>query len=100
MPLPRAYIYLRGVLRRLATTLLLPLRLIRNFYFRRRSRRRLEDFIGIMGSSSCDASGRKTGGVKAVFLGDEAKSKEERILVQKLGEMHLNMARGRHADAN
>ncbi|KAL2273928.1 hypothetical protein FJTKL_04006 [Diaporthe vaccinii] len=86
MPLPR-YIYLRGVPRRLVTVLLFPLRLIRNFYFWCRSRRQLDAFIGIMGSSSCDASGQKAGGVaqvKTIFLGDEAKSKEERRLVQKL----------------
>lgn len=96
MPLSRAYIYFRGLLRRLATVILFPLRLLRHFYFWCRSRRRLGDFIGIMGSStgSCDASGQKTGGVarvKAVFLGDEAKSKEERRLVQKLGKIYIFM---------
>lgn len=88
MPLSR-YIYLRGLLRRLVTVLLFPLKLIRNFYFWCRSRRRLDDFIGIMGSSSYGASGQKAGGVaqvKTIFLGDEAKSKEERRLVQKLGK--------------
>jgi hypothetical protein len=45
-----------------------------------------------MGSGSFDASGPETGGaarVKAVFLGDEAKSKEETRLVKKLGEAYL-----------
>lgn len=94
MPLTRAtsYIYLRSLLRRLVAAILLPLRLVRKFYFWCRSRRRLDDFIRNMGSSgSCDASGEKSGGatrVKAVFLGDEAKSKEERRLVQKLGKIH------------
>lgn len=90
MPLPR-YIYLRGVPCRLVTVLLFPLRLTRNFYFWCRSRRHLDDFIGSMGSSSCDASGQKAGGVaqvKTIFLGDEAKSKEERRLVQKLGKIY------------
>lgn len=94
MPLFRAsrYIYLRGKPRRLLAVLLFPLRLIRNFYVWCRSRGRLDAFIGIMGSSSCDASGQKAGGVaqvKTIFLGDEAKSKEERRLVQKLGKTYL-----------
>lgn len=97
MPLSRAYIYLRGLLRRLVSVLLFPTRLIRHFYFWCRSRRRLGCFIGIMGSSSHDASGseKKSGGaalVKTVFLGDEAKSKEERRLVQKLGRLHSHTA--------
>lgn len=94
MPLSRAYIYFRGLLRRLATVILFPLRLSRSAYFRCGSHRRLDGFIGIMGVSSCDASGHKTDGVarvKAVFLGDEAKSKEERRLVQKLGKTSFLM---------
>lgn len=95
MPLSRAYLYLHGLLRRLVSVLLFPLRLIRKFYFRCRSFGRLDGFIGIMGSSSFDASGQKVGGaakVKTIFLGDEAKSKEERRLVQKLGKIHLHVA--------
>lgn len=89
-----SYIYLRGLLRRLVAALLFPLRLTRKFYFWCRSRQ-LDDFIRNMGSSSsCDASREKSGGVprvKAIFLGDEAKSKEERRLVQKLGKIHPHM---------
>lgn len=92
-----SYIYLRSLLRRLVAALLFPLRLIRKFNFCCRSRRQLEDFIRNMGvSGSCDASGDKSGGVprvKAIFLGDEAKSKEERRLVQKLGKIHPHVAR-------
>lgn len=95
MPLSRAYIYLRRLPRRLVTVLLFPLRLIRNLYFWCRSRQRLNYFIGIMGSSSCGSSGHKSGGVvqvKTIFLGDEAKSKEERRLVQKLGMTYPHVA--------
>lgn len=99
MPLTRAasyYIYLRGLSRRLVTALLFPLRLIRKFIYWCRSRRRLDDFIGTMGISSGDASGQKASGaagVKTIFLGDEAKSKEERRLVQKLGEISSRTVR-------
>lgn len=91
------YIYLRGLLRRFVAVLLFPLRLVRKSYSWCISRRRLDDFIRNMGSSgSCDASGEKSRGpprVKAIFLGDEAKSKEERRLVQKLGKIHPHVAR-------
>lgn len=99
MPLARAlaYIYLRGLLRRFVATLLFPLRLVRKFYSWCISRRRLDDLVRNMGSSgSCDASGDKSGGVprvKAIFLGNEAKSKEERRLVQKLGKIYPHVAR-------
>lgn len=87
---------LRGLSRRLVTALLFPLRVIRKLCFWCRSRRRLDDFIGTMGISSGDASGHKAGGVagvKTIFLGDEAKSKEERRLVQKLGKMSSRTVR-------
>ena len=56
-----------------------------------------------MGTSSCDASAQKAGGVakvKAVFLGDEAKSKEERRLVQKLGKIYFHEAWASLSDAD